>query len=186
MFGRRKPSLAKGLIAGVAAGLAATLVMDQFQRLLAAGKKQYQKEQKLAAGESAWQIANEQAQTELQAAQTEGSTEKVALKIAALTGTQLAEGQKKTAGQAVHYTFGTLMGLCYAATAEWLPEVTTGGGTAFGTILFLGADEVAVPAFQLSGSPKDMPIDNHLEYWAAHVVYGATLEMCRNLVRRIL
>lgn len=186
MFGRRKPSLAKGLIAGAAAGIAATLVMDQFQRLLASGKKQYEKKQKLADGESPWQIANEQAYAELQAAHSEGSTEKVARKLAALTGSEIADDQKKTAGQAVHYTFGTLMGLCYAATAEWLPEVTTGGGTAFGTILFLGADEVAVPAFQLSGPPKDVPMESHLEYWAAHVVYGATLEMGRNLIRRLL
>ena len=182
----RRPSLAKGLIAGVAAGIAATLVMDQFQSLLSVGKKQYEKHQKLAAGESPWQIAHEEARAQEQQQHAEGSTEKVARYIAEAAGTTIPEQQKKAAGQVVHYTFGTLMGLVYASAAEWLPEVTTGGGTAFGTILFLGADEVAVPAFHLSGSPKKTPVENQLEHWAAHVVYGATLELSRNLVRRLL
>ena len=183
---RRRPSLAKGLIAGVAAGIAATLVMDQFQNLLAAGKKKYEKEQKLAGGESPWQIAHEEALIKLAVEHSEGSTEKVARKLAELTGNAIPDDQKKAAGQAVHYTFGTLMGLVYSATAEWLPEITTGGGAAFGTLLFLGADEVAVPAFQLSGSPVDMPMAGHLQYWAAHVVYGATLELSRSIIRRLL
>ena len=35
------------------------------------------------------------------------------------------------AGQAVHYAFGTLMGAIYGVSAELVPEVTTGGGTAY-------------------------------------------------------
>ena len=61
----------------------------------------------------------------------------------------LDKEQKKTAGRVVHYTFGTLMGIVYGVSAELVPEATTGAGTAFGTLLYLGADEVAVPAFQL-------------------------------------
>jgi hypothetical protein len=77
---RRRPSLAKGLLTGVAAGLAATLVMDQFQKLLTASQKAAEKQKKLADGESPWLIANEQAQQEMKEHESEDSTVKVARK----------------------------------------------------------------------------------------------------------
>ena len=78
------------------------------------------------------------------------------------------------------------MGAVYGVTAELVPEVTTGGGTAYGTLLFLAADEVAVPAFQLSPSPTQTPATDHLQHWAAHVVYGGSLELVRSLLRRFM
>lgn len=78
------------------------------------------------------------------------------------------------------------MGVVYAVSAELLPEATTGAGTAFGTVLFLAADEVAVPAFQLSPASGDTPAFDHLQHWAAHVVYGGSLEIIRNLIKRLM
>jgi putative membrane protein len=78
------------------------------------------------------------------------------------------------------------MGIVYAVSAELLPEATTGAGTAFGTLLFLAAHEVAVPAFQLSPSPAETPAFDHLQHWAAHVVYGGTLELVRSLLTRLM
>jgi hypothetical protein len=181
-----RPSIPRGIVTGAAAGIAATLIMDQFLKLTAAGEKAVEKQFKLAQGESPWQVAHEQVQQEQQAAQHEGSTEKVARKIAEATGTSLDKEKKKKAGQVVHYTFGTLMGMVYGVSAELLPEATTGAGTAFGTLLFLGADEVAVPAFQLSPAPTDTPATDHLQHWAAHVVYGGSLELTRSLLKRLM
>jgi uncharacterized membrane protein YagU involved in acid resistance len=180
---KKKPSVLRGIVTGMAAGIAATLIMDQFQKLTTASQKATEKHIKLAHGESPLQIEHEQKQKEQQAAQQEGSTEIVARKIAEVTGSQLADKQK--AGQAVHYIFGTLMGVVYSISAELLPDIT-GSGAAFGTLLFLGADEVAVPAFQLSPPPSDTPSIDHLQHWAAHIVYGGSLELIRSLVRRIL
>ena len=183
---KRKPSVLRGVVTGAAAGIAATLIMDQFQKLTAAGQKATEKQIKLAHGESPFQIEHEQKQKEQQVAQQEGSTEIVARKIAQVTGSQLADDDKKKAGQAVHYVFGTLMGVVYGVSAELLPEVTTGAGTAFGTILFLAADEVAVPAFQLAPPPTETAPTDHLQHWAAHIVYGGSLQLVRSLVRRLL
>jgi len=183
---RNKPSVVRGIVTGIAAGIAATLIMDQFQKLSAAGQKAADKQIKLAHGESEWEIAHEQVEQQQEAASQEGSTEKVARKIAETAGSQLGKEEKKKAGQAVHYTFGTLMGIAYCVSAELLPEVTTGAGTAFGTLLFLGADEVAVPAFQLSSPPNKTPATDHLQHWAAHVVYGGSLELVRSLLKRLL
>jgi hypothetical protein len=183
---KNKPSILRGVVTGVAAGIAATLIMDQFLKLTSAGQKAVEKKIKLAEGESPWQIAHEQVQQEQQAAAQEDSTEIVARKIAEAAGTSLDKEKKKIAGRVVHYTFGTLMGIVYGISAELIPEVTTGAGTAFGTLLFLGADEVAVPAFQLAPPPTGTPATDHLQHWAAHVVYGGALELVRSLLRRLM
>ena len=186
MTTRNKPSVFRGIITGAAAGIAATLIMDQFQKLSTATQKAAEKRAKLAQGESTWQIAHEQVQKEQQAAEQEDSTEIVARKIAEAAGTQLDKEKKKKAGQAVHYAFGTLMGVVYGVSAELVPEATTGAGTAFGTLLYLGAHEIAVPAFQLAPSPTQTPATDHLQHWAAHVVYGGSLELVRSLVKRLI
>jgi flagellar motor protein MotB len=182
----KQPSVLRGIIAGATAGIAATLIMDQFLKLTSAGQKAVEKQMKLAQGESRWEIAHEQVQQEQQSAQQEDSTEILARKIAKATGKTLDKEQKKTAGRAVHYTFGTLMGIVYGVSAELVPEATTGAGTAFGTLLFLGADEVAVPALQLSPTPTGTPATDRLQHWAAHVVYGGSLELVRTLLRRFI
>jgi len=187
IFGRRhRPNVFRGVVTGITAGLAAILIMDQFQKLSSASKKAAEKQLRLAHYESEEAIERDQQQQAAKAAQQEGSTEKVARKIAEVGGKQLPAAQKKKAGQAVHYAFGTLMGAVYGVAAELIPEVTTGGGTAYGTLLFLVADEVAVPAFQLSPPPTETPATDHLQYWAAHVVYGGSLELVRSLLRRLM
>lgn len=183
-MGVHKPSIMRGLLAGAVAGVAATLLMDQFQKLGAAGQKAATKRQKLAEGESLWAVAHEQAEQEQEAAAQENSTEIVAKRVAAAVGSEIVPGHEKQAGNVVHYTFGTLMAMTYAVTAELLPEVTAGGGTAFGTVLFLAADEVAVPALRLAPPPTSTEPTDHLQHWAAHVVYGGGVELVRSLVRR--
>jgi putative membrane protein len=183
---RRRPNVLRGLATGITAGIAATLIMDQFQKISTAGQKAVEKQMRLANHQSAEAIELDQQRQEQQAKQHEDSTQIVARKIAETAGKELAPEQKKKGGQAVHYAFGTLMGAVYGVASELVPEVTTGGGTAYGTLLFLGASEVAVPAFQLSPPPTETPARDHLQHWAAHVVYGGSLELVRSLMRRFM
>jgi len=181
-----QPSITRGILAGVVAGIGATIVMDQFLKLSNTGQKAIEKSRKLAEGESPWQIAHERVQEDELAVHHEDSTEIVASKIAQAIGKPpLTPEDKKRAGQAIHYSFGALMGVVYSVTAEVMPEVTTGGGTGFGTLLFLGADEVAIPALRLAPRPNRTEPFDHLQYWAAHVVYGGSLELMRSLFRRL-
>jgi hypothetical protein len=182
----RRPSLFSALAVGAVSGILATLVMDQFLSLISNSEKALAKQKKLAEGESPWAIAHEQAAEQLQSEQHEGSTEIIARKLVEATGHTLPPEQKKSAGQAVHFTFGTLMGVAYSTLAEHIPEITTGAGLAYGTLLFLTADEIAVPSFHLGPPPTQTSASDHLEYWAAHIVYGATLDLTRTLLRRIL
>jgi putative membrane protein len=166
----------KGLAAGLIGGLAATYVMTQFQELAGKLEKKLDKKQQ---GQGQGQ------------GQTEGKGENATVKAASklsrgLFDHQLTPGEKKTAGPAVHYGFGTLTGALYGVLAELAPALTRGAGAPFGTALWLGADEVAVPAFGLSGPPWESPPSVHAKGLAAHLVYGVATEGVRRLVRRAL
>jgi putative membrane protein len=90
------------------------------------------------------------------------------------------------AGPALHYGFGALTGAVYGALAELVPAVTWGAGAPFGTAVWLGADEVTVPALGLSGPPWESPPSVHARALGAHLVYGLTTEGVRRLARRLL
>jgi uncharacterized membrane protein YagU involved in acid resistance len=78
------------------------------------------------------------------------------------------------------------MGALYGALAEVAPQTTIGHGTPYGAAVWLGADEIAVPAFGLADGPAETPASTHLQALAAHLVYGVTLDTVRRLVRRVL
>jgi putative membrane protein len=160
----------KGAVAGLAAGLAATYVMTQFQNLSGKLEKTLEPE--------------DQGKKEKKG---DDATVKAASAISrGVFHHTLTQKEKKVAGPAVHYGFGTLTGGLYGALAELSPVVTRGAGLPFGTALWLGADEVAVPAFRLSEPPAAQPPAVHAKALAAHLVYGLTMETARRLVRRVL
>jgi putative membrane protein len=174
---RSRPEPWKGLAAGVIGGLAATVVMGQFQA--AWGKAS----QALRRDEDSDSREEDQ--------QDEDATMKAAGKLAAVSDRRLSHGEKKKAGPLVHYAFGSAMGAAYGLANEFAPvgrkilnPLISGSG--FGTALFLGADEWAVPALGLSAPPKKSAVSSHIYGWASHLVYGLTLEMVRKTVRRSL
>jgi putative membrane protein len=134
-MGKQK-SVVRGILAGMAGGLAAAWVMNQFM----AGPGQ-----KLPG---------------------EDETMKAA------TG----EG-----GPIVHYAFGALTGGVYGGLAEYSSKVTSGFGTSYGGTLFSTADFLAVPALNLA-----QPTSALATPFAAHVVYGATTEFVRRILRSML
>ena len=184
---KTKPILWKGALAGLVAGLAATYMMDEVQKVIARGTNEIDRRKRLGAGESEGSIATKQAEKQKEDVDEENSTGGVARKVThAVTGHILTADEEKTGGTAVHWIFGTSMSVLYGIAAEYFPEVTAGGGTAFGTVLFLGADEIAVPAFGLATPPQDVPVGSHANHWALHIAYGGTADLVRSLVRRVL
>jgi putative membrane protein len=89
-------------------------------------------------------------------------------------------------GPIVHYTFGALTGGLYGGLAEYSDKVTSGFGTGFGGALFSTADFLAVPALNLRPSPGDQPASALATPFAAHIIYGATTEFVRRIVRGML
>jgi hypothetical protein len=61
-----------------------------------------------------------------------------------------------------------------------------GLGSAFGSVLFVGADEVKVQLPGLGERPTEVPASGQVEHLLAHVVYGAAVELVRRRVWRLL
>jgi len=78
------------------------------------------------------------------------------------------------------------MGGLYGGLAEYSRSVRTGFGTAFGSVLFAGADLVAVPAFKLSPPLSESSPKSLANPYTAHLVYGATTELMRRVLRAVL
>jgi putative membrane protein len=78
------------------------------------------------------------------------------------------------------------MGAVYGGLTEALPRSAAGWGLPFGALLWLGADEIAVPSLGLSGSPADAPVSTHASALASHLVYGVTADAVRRAVRAAL
>jgi hypothetical protein len=115
----------------------------------------------------------------------EPATDKTASAIAErLFHHRLTKGEKEFAAEAVHYSFGTAMGGLYGVAAEVAPASTKASGMGFGTVLWLIADEVAVPMFGLSGPPTKYPLSSHFQALMSHLVYGFTTEVVRRTILR--
>ena len=162
-MGKQK-SVVRGVLAGMAGGLAAAWVMNQF--MASAG-------QTLQQGHSS--------------VPKEDATMKAADAIAlTTTGEHLSPAEEEKGGPIVHYTFGALTGGLYGGLAEYSSKVSSGFGTSFGGVLFSTADFLAVPALNLGPSPTDQPASALATPFAAHIIYGATTEFVRRIVRVML
>ncbi|CAN5454321.1 hypothetical protein BH20VER3_BH20VER3_14800 [soil metagenome] len=159
----------KGLLAGLAGGLLASFLMEQFQ--------------------SAWSAAAEAMQSSKKRGgrKPDPATVKAANLISEkITGRKVPGDYKPLAGEAVHYGMGATSAAVYGVMAEVAPLVTLGDGMGFGTGVWLLADEVAVPAAGLSKPPREIPLTTHIYALASHLVYGWITETVRRAVRRVL
>jgi putative membrane protein len=157
-------SVARGILAGMAGGLVAAWVMNQF--MAGPGQK-------------------------LQEAHSSEPREDATMKTAeaivhTTTGDHLSRAEKEKGGPIVHYAFGALTGGLYGGLAEYSSRVTSGFGTSFGGVLFSTADLLAVPALNLAPSPSDRSASALATPFAAHIVYGATTEFVRRILRSLL
>jgi len=154
------------IAAGAAGGVAAAFVMNRFQQIWSDTEKA------LSPGDGNGS-----------ALPGDDATVKTANGIAhAAFHHDLTEPEKKWAGPAVHYIFGGLMGAAYGALAPVTPIASFGGGAAYGSALWLFADEIGVPAAGLSGPPSDTPIKGHVKAWASHLVYGLVADLTRRAI----
>ena len=172
----RRRSVWKGAVAGAIGGLAASWAMSEFQ----------------AAWSAIGRRMKENGNSGQQQSDQENKSEDATMKTAGAIGDhvlhrRLTRVEKEKASPFVHYAFGTSIGGLYGATAEKVPNVKAGYGLPFGTAVFVGADEVAVPALGLAQQlPSQMKMQDHIYSLASHLVYGATTELVRRGVRAYL
>lgn len=169
---KRQPSIWKGIVAGLAGGLAGAWTMSQFQT----GYKKASDALNARAGQSRKPAPDGPDATMVTADQL----------MRPILGRRLTRDEKQKAAPIVHYAFASAVGSAYGAAAEYAPQVRKFAGVPFGAALFVGADEVALPALKLARGPREYPLSTHLYGLGSHLVYGLTIEMVRRGVRRAL
>jgi len=170
---RRRRNAWKGLAAGVIGGLVASGAMTPVHMISSKFSKDNKKPQRFG--------------RDLESEQEEDATVKVASVVSEQTvGHGVSPEKKKVAGAAVHFAFGALVGGMYGVAAEFLPAVAIAYGIPFGTAVWLGAHVFCVPALKLSKPVTENTLPQEASEVAAHVVYGASAEGIRRLVRKRL
>ena len=185
---RGESDLLKGLAAGLIGGLVASWTMNRFQDVWmklagpqssGAGSPQQAEGQESGPGSGPTQMKSDE--------ERDDATVKTASAISeGVFDHELTRREKKIAGPAVHYAFGTSVGGLYGAAAELAPEVAAGAGLPFGAAFWLVADETALPLLGLSKGPTAYPVSTHVYALASHFVYGLTTELVRRGVRNSL
>ncbi len=174
----------KGLVAGLAGGLVASWTMNQFQAAWTRIQEGSDKPHGAQSMQPSEGSSGEQAQDT--ADQDDATVETAKVISKEVLGHELQANEKRAAGAAVHYAFGTVSGGLYGALAEVAPQVTAAGGIPFGAAFWLLADEVSVPLLGLSKGPTEYPVSTHVYALASHIVYGATAELSRRAIRQVL
>lgn len=112
----------------------------------------------------------------------ESATEKAARLLVQPIGVRLEGEQKRKAGRAVHWGFGSLCGALYGAARGRVPHASALFGAAFGLSVFIVGDEVMVPLFGLAPGPTQVPARTHFKGLIQHLVYGAATEGASRLL----
>lgn len=150
----------RGALFGLGAGIAAGLLMNQVHTVWSRGL--------LAYG-----VRNASG----------GSGDPATRSAAEAIAGPLPPGARQIGGSIMHYAMAGGLGALYGALRELAPAVGGARGVAYGALVWLVADEVAVPALGLA--PARMPLAIHARALLAHLAYGAALDAgVRALARR--
>lgn len=155
----QRPMPIRGILAGLAGGLAASFAMNRFQKTWSLAFKGPDRRGKPATVKAANRLSK------------------------AATGDRVKTEHEAAAGQSVHYLFGAGVGAAYGLLAEYRPQVTRGFGTGFGVAAATLFDELGVPAAGLGKWPSQAAPATHAYSYASHLLFGAATEAVRRLLR---
>ncbi len=171
----------RGAVAGFIGGAIAAYLMNRYQEIESRPVNVRREEQS--------RRENGEVVPEQSAEQQQGGDPKVqvAQRVSRkLFDHELSDVEKKAASPAVHYGYGAAVGALYGGLAELIPTVGIGLGIPYATLLWLGGDEIALPALGLTEPPTQTPPQKHASALATHFVYGISLDIGRRILRRLL
>jgi putative membrane protein len=185
----REPCLLSGVMAGCLGGFIATWIMNAAQTAAVQVADQLETQQAqtpqgartvaVGEGRGAGPLENAQEATV--------ATKRTATAVSrGLFGHELSDEERAVVAGVIPLAFGTLVGGIYGALTEYFPFVSVGHGTAYGTAVWLGAEELAMPGLKLSKPVRDMAWSAHATGLAGHLVYGFALDAARRMVRSFL
>jgi putative membrane protein len=175
---RDEPSVWKGLVAGISAGLIGSLFMNIVQsgsnKLKRSTRGPGHGDSKSAPGQSSQR-------------QGEPATVKAASDISRATlDRDLTPEEREVMDPVMHYALGAAAAAAYGVAVEFAPVARSGLGVPFGGVVWLLTDEVAVPALGWSKPPWRNPLSTHVFALGTHVIYGLTTELSRRRIREML
>ena len=184
-----KGDICKGLTAGVAGGIVASFVMNQFQALL--GKLMTNESRSHGAQSLQQGLPDYGISRELQKRNSDDPNDNAAVRAGNAVAEfgfdyKLTKSEKEKVGVISHYAMGATSGAIYGAVAELIPQTTVGEGLPFGAAVWVIADEAIVPALGLSKPGNEYPLSTHAYAFASHLVFGLTTEIVRRNLRRAL
>ena len=165
-----------GLASGMIGGIVATWVLDMYKQ----GALEATRRAENAVGTGPVLSRHQEEQMHDQ----ERAHVQVADRIVkSTTGKRLSRARRRDAAPVVHYAIGALAGAAYGVAAELIPAVRAGYGTGFASILFMGGSQSLIPGFGFG--PEKSP-GGQGDGLSGHLVYGATLETTRRILRSVL
>jgi putative membrane protein len=162
-----------GAIAGAVAGLGAGVAMNQLHRAWTAVEKNIVTTRADAPGS----VHPHGARAGSGAADAPAT-----VKAAEAIVGPVSPASKNRAGTIVHYAMAGVTGAIYGAATDLFAAGNPYRGLGYGAIVWLAADELAVPALGLA--PWRAPARTHARALIAHLVYGFTLDVGIRAVRR--
>jgi putative membrane protein len=173
-----EPAVVKGLLAGAVGGVVGTWAMNQAQRVWT----------RAAGGQPPESAGGKHDARDWQERQEgRNSNELAAQAVArAVRDRPLSRRELQVWAPAIHFAFGAAVGALYGWIVEKRGRNAGGSGIELGTSLWLAADEIAMPALDLSRPTTERPFELHAQSLASHLVYGLTTEMVRRRVRRLI
>lgn len=185
-------------MAGAIAGLAASWVMNRYQQVQSVAINRI-RQSRQSEGESATQQGRQpvqnpappRAQSE-ESRQQNGDECPSTVKIAEMISTKVARHHltgenRRSLNPWFTNAFGTLMGVWYGVVlAAVTPVTTTGGGSLYGAVLWLGADEISLAALGIAKNPLKYPLSTRLSALSAHLVYGLSLHTGRRTLLKVM
>jgi hypothetical protein len=146
---RTRRNLATDLLIGIAAGAAATWLMDKATSVLYEREDPFarHREDSARGGKTAYETASEK-----------------------------WLGDKKY-GSAIHWALGIGAGAAYGVLRNRVPRLGVGSGPLYGALFFAAMDEGVNTALKLAPPPKAFPWQTHARGLAGHLLLGAVLEV---------
>jgi hypothetical protein len=171
----------KGVLAGTIGGLVGTWLMSEFQAIWSRTADGGHEPDGASAG------GRHDARDWQERVEGRNANELAANAIAERTiDRPLTREELEAAAPAMHYAFGAAMGALYGGLCEVSSKVRAMGGSGWGTAVWAGADEIAVPLLGLSRPRSEYPLETHAQAYAAHIVFGVTTELVRRSVRALI
>jgi putative membrane protein len=178
-----EPNVWKGALAGLVAGLVASWAMNRFQDVWVSFSSSNDSTSESKSSDNDRETANSNNKRSDNESEDDATVRAASSISEGVFNHELTADEKKIAGPAVHYATGAAGGLVYGVAAELAPEITEGVGLPYGAAFWLVVDEGLVPLLGFAKGPSEYPLSAHAYALASHLVFGATAEGVRRLLR---